>query len=184
MKKLLLVSSNPFKAKEVQEIMHTDVEVVNLDLDEIQGLDVETVAKHKLIQAYEKVKKPVMIDDVSFEVNAWNLFPGPLIKWILTAGGPELLLKMLGNEENRIANAVLAIGFHDGKKPYIFIGRAKGKIAHEVRGKNGFGWDKVFIPDGYDKTYAEMDTNLKNSISHRALALSLFKDFLKTNYGI
>lgn len=184
MKKITLVTSNPAKIKETQEILHIKVEVENIDLDEIQEIDLKKVALHKLNYAYEVVKKPVMIDDVSFEVDVWNGFPGPLIKWILKAGGPELLLKMLGGEKNRSATAALAIGFHDGKTPHIFIGKAKGNIAHSVRGRNGFGWDKVFIPEGYNKTYAEMDSKLKNSISHRGITLAKFKDFLKNNYGI
>jgi XTP/dITP diphosphohydrolase len=91
---------------------------------------------------------------------------------------------MLRNEKNRKARVGLVIGFHDGKKSNLFLGKANGTISNTVRGRDGFGWDKVFIPDGYDKTYAEMNPNLKNSISHRGIALSKFKDFLKTNYGI
>lgn len=184
MKKILLVTSNPAKIKEFQEIMHINVEIIDIDLDEIQDLDVEKIALHKLNEAYKKVKKPVMIDDVSFEVDAWNGFPGPLIKWILKAGGPELLLKMLKNEKNRKAQVGLVIGFHDGKKPHLFLGKAKGNIAHSVKGKDGFGWDQVFVPNGHELTYAEMKPELKNSISHRGIALSKFKVFLKASYDI
>jgi non-canonical purine NTP pyrophosphatase (RdgB/HAM1 family) len=184
MKNILLVTSNPAKVQEFQEIMHINVEIIDIDLDEIQEIDVEKIALHKLHEAYEKVKKPVLIDDVSFEVDAWNGFPGPLIKWILKAGGPELLLKMLKNEKNRKARVGLVIGFHDGNKPHLFLGKTYGTIAGTVRGKDGFGWDKVFIPEGYDLTYAEMEPELKNSISHRGIALSKFKDFLKENYDI
>ncbi len=177
--KIVFATGNKAKVKETQEILKFDIEISSIELDEIQEINLEKVAMHKLNQAFEIVKKPVIIDDVSFSVNAWNGFPGPLIKWILQAGnGPSLLLKMLEGEKNREAVASLAIGFHDGKKPRLFFGEAKGKIAKEIRGDNGFGWDRVFIPDGYDETYAEMDPKLKNSISHRSIALNKLSDFL------
>ena len=183
--KITLVTGNKFKADETEEILNTPIETSDIDIPEIQGLDLEKVAHHKLEQAYKLLKKPVMIDDVSFEVDAWNGFPGPLVKWILkVSDGPRIMLKMLESEKNRKAIARLAIGFHDGKKPYLFFGKAIGTIAHEIRGDYGWGWDKVFIPDGYTETFAEMDPKIKNSISHRGNALAKFKDFLKKEYNI
>ncbi len=183
--KIVFVTGNKFKAKETEEILNIKIQISDIELDEIQDLDLEKVALHKLDQAYRIIKKPVMIDDVSFEIEAWNNFPGPLIKWILKAGkGPGLLLKLLEGENNRKAVARLAIGFHDGEKPRIFFGEAKGTIAYEIRGNNGFGWDRIFIPDGYSQTFAEMEPKLKNSISHRGNALGKFNDFLKSNYDI
>lgn len=183
--KIILATGNKFKAKETEEILDIKLEVSSIELDEIQEIDLEKVALHKLNQAYKILKKPVMIDDVSFEINAWNSFPGPLVKWILKAGnGPSLLLKLLESEKDRRALAKLAIGFHDGKKPRLFFGQVKGTVAYEIRGDNGFGWDRVFIPDGYDETFAEMSSKLKNSISHRGIALAKFRDFLKKNYEL
>jgi non-canonical purine NTP pyrophosphatase (RdgB/HAM1 family) len=183
--KITLASGNKAKIRETEEILDIDLEVSEIELDEIQDLELDKVALHKINQAYSILKKPVMIDDVSFEIEAWNGFPGPLIKWMLKAGdGPALLLKLLENETNRNATAKLAIGFHDGKEPRLFIGEAKGTVALEIKGENGFGWDKVFIPEGYNETYAQMDKKLKNSISHRGLALSKFRDFLKDNYQL
>jgi XTP/dITP diphosphohydrolase len=95
-----------------------------------------------------------------------------------------LILKLMEGEKNRKATAKLAVGFHDGKNPHLFFGEAKGIVGFKIAGKQGFGWDRVFIPDGFDKTYAEMEPELKNSISHRGIALSKLKDFLKDNYGI
>lgn len=184
MKKILLVTSNPAKVQEFKEIMHIDVEILDIDLDEIQEMDVEKIALHKLNQAYEKVKKPVLVDDVSFEVDAWDSFPGPLVKWILKTGGPELIIKMMRHEKNRVARVGLVIGFHDGKKAHLFHGKVKGIVADSVRGESGFGWDKVFIQDGQTLTYAEMNSEEKNAISHRGVTLKKFKDFLKANYDI
>lgn len=182
---ITFVTGNEFKARETEEILAMNLEISKIELDEIQELDLEKVALHKLNQAYDILKKPVMIDDVSFEVGIWNNFPGPLIKWMLKAGGgPSLLLKLLEGKKDRSARARLAIGFHDGKKSHLFFGEARGTVALEIRGDNGFGWDRVFIPEGYDQTFAEMPIELKNSISHRGRALAQFQDFLKATYKI
>lgn len=182
--KITVVTGNKAKAEEIGRILNYDIEIADLDLDEIQEIDLEIVARQKLTQAFEIIKSPVIIDDVSFEVEAWNSFPGPLIKWILKAGGPELLLKMMEGQENRNATAKLAVGFHDGVNEYLFFGEAKGKISNDIRRENGFGFDRLFIPEGMDKTYSELDPEIKDKISHRGLGLSKFKDFLKANYEL
>lgn len=184
---LTLVSSNKKKASEVQRILKVPITVSQIDIEEIQELDLEKIALNKLEQAFQIIKKPVLIDDVSVEITAWSNFPGPLIKWLLHAGGGDdakVLLKMLGDEKNRKAKAKLAIGLHDGTKPHIFIGEVAGSIAEEIRGENGFGWDPVFIPDGYSQTFAEMSPDVKDSISHRGRALKKLSDFIKDNYEI
>ena len=63
---------------------------------------------------------------------------------------------MLEGEKNIKAKARLAVGFHDGKKTHIFIGEVEGSISEEMKGKNGFGWDPIFIPNGQKKTYAQL----------------------------
>lgn len=184
--KITFVTGNKSKAREVSRILDIPVEIKEFDIPEIQGLDLEDVALNKLNQAFEIVKSPVIIDDVSFEINAWNKFPGPLIKWILESGGgtASLILKLLENEINREATAKLAVGFHDGSKAHIFIGASEGEVSREIRGENGFGWDPIFIPKGSSMTFAEMDPVEKDKISHRGRALVKFKDFLKANYDI
>lgn len=181
---ITLVTGNKFKAEETKRILNIPLEIKDIDLDEIQEIDVEKVALHKLRQAYEVIGGPVLIDDVSFEMSAWNSFPGPLIKWILKAGGPELLLKMLKSEDNRGATARLVIGYKDENIEKIFIGEVAGNVGLEVKGENGFGWDKVFIPEGFDKTYAEMEPVEKDSISHRGRALKKLNDFLNAEIAV
>ena len=184
--KITFVTSNRKKVTEVQQILNIPLQISNIDLDEIQESNLEKVAMHKLNQAYSIIKCPVIIDDVAISIEAWNGFPGPLIKWILKAGdgGPSLLLKLLKNETNRNAKAMLAIGFHDGKSPHLFIGEARGTIAKEGIGENGLGWDPVFIPEDKKQTYAQMPVEEKNLISHRRKALDKLSDFLKCNYDI
>lgn len=178
-KNLTLVSGNKNKAREVERILKTPIETVNIDIDEIQSMDPQKITIHKVNEAFNIVKKPVIVDDVSFEVEVWNGFPGPLVKWLLEEkNDPTLMLRMLRDEQNRNATAKLYVGLHDGSKHHVFIGEVRGTISTEIRGDNGFGWDKVFIPDGYDQTFAEMDPSLKDKISHRGRAIAKLKKYL------
>ena len=184
-KELTLVSGNKKKAEEVERILKIPIKTLSLDIDEIQTMDQERLTLHKLNEAHRVVKGPVLVDDVSFEVKVWNGFPGPFIKWLLEEkNDPRLMLKMLGDEKDRKAKAVLVVGFHDGEKPYVFFGEVKCTVSYEIKGDNGFGWDKVFIPEGYAQTFAQMDPDLKDSMSHRGRALNKLSDFLKANYEV
>jgi len=182
MTKLTFVTSNKAKATDTQKILGFPIIIKEAELDEIQELDLEKVATHKVLQAYDKFKVPVFIDDVGFYIKVWNNFPGPFIKWILKAGGgsASLILKMLEGVKQREATAKLAVAYHDGKKIHIFLGEIKGTVANRIRAGNnfGFGWDSIFIPDGFDKTFGEMTFEEKNSISHRRKALDKFKNYL------
>lgn len=179
--KITLATGNKHKAKEVERILNIPLEIKEIELDEIQEINLEKVALHKLNQAYELVKKPVIVDDVSVEIDAWGGFPGPLVKWLVKAGNgnASLVLRMLKGEKNRKAKVKLAVGFHDGKKAHIFIGEVEGRISEEMKGKSGFGWDPVFIPNGQKKTYAQMSFEEKDRVSHRGKALRKLHDFLK-----
>ena len=178
MKKLYFVTSNKNKVKEVQEILKVPVEVASLEIDEIQSLDVEEVIRKKAEAAFAILKKPLFVDDVSFEIEAWGGFPGPFIKFIYLAGGYDLLTKMLSSEKNKKAKVIASIGYHDGKRVHIFKGYFFGTLV-EKRGDRGWGFDPYMIPDGHKKTFGEMENDLKNKISHRARVLEKFKQFLE-----
>ena len=179
---LTFVTGNKAKAEDTKKILGFPINIEEIELDEIQELDLEKVALHKVNQAYEKVKAPVFIDDVGFYIKAWKGFPGPFIKWILKAdeGSSGLLLKMFDGVKQREVTAKLAVAYHDGENVHIFTGEVKGRVAETIRAGNnfGFGWDAVFIPNGFDKTFGEMTFEEKNSISHRRKALDKFKKFL------
>ena len=179
MGKLYFATGNSGKADEAAKILDVPIEIVKLELEEIQSLDVKKVAEHKARQAFEKLGKPVFVDDVSFEVMAWNGFPGPFIKFISVAGGEELLLKMLKGEDDRRVKVTATIAYHDGKEIHIVEGSFMGTIV-ERRGKGGWGFDPFVIPEGQTKTFGEMDEELKNSVSHRYHALMNFKKLLNS----
>ncbi|MEX2007701.1 MAG: non-canonical purine NTP pyrophosphatase [Candidatus Levyibacteriota bacterium] len=179
MQKLYFVTGNRDKVDEAQKILGLPIEVVDVDINEIQSLDLAKVVKHKAEEAYKKVKKPLFVDDVSFEIKAWNGFPGPFIKFLRIAGNNrhELLLRMLSAEKDRAVRVIAGIGYHDGKKVHIIEGSFVGKIVPR-RGDKGWGFDPYVIPHGYTKTLGELDENVKNKISHRARALKKFKELL------
>jgi len=89
------------------------------------------------------------------------------------------VLKNMTGKTNRKAYFICVICLFDGKTPSFFEGKVYGTIAQEVKGSQGFGYDPIFIPDGYDKSFAEFLPEEKNQISHRAIALQKFKEFLE-----
>ncbi len=172
------ITSNKNKALELRQILGSSIKIKELDLDEIQSLDLDEVIKAKAKAAYEIVKKPVIVEDISFSIKYLNGLPGPFIKYFLMSIGTEGTVKLIGgNPSNTTVTA--AIAAYDGQKLKIFKGVVKGTLSKTNKGESGFGFDRIFIPSGYKQTYAQMDSELKNKISHRAKALNKLKKFLK-----
>lgn len=152
---------------------------IDIDIDETQEIDVRRVIEHKAKTAFESVGVPVLVEDTSLEIEAFNGLPGALIKWFLKSVGNDGICKMLSVFVNKKARAVTCVAIYDGTNIIIGEGVASGTISEFPRGETNFGWDPIFIPDGYDKTFAEMTSEEKNKISMRRLA---FEDFKKKHY--
>lgn len=176
-------TKNPNKLKEINEIIGKNLEQIDVELLEPQGLDVVEIVKEKARDAFHKTGKFVLVEDTGLEFAAWKGLPGALIKWFIQSVGNEGILKMLEGETNRQAIAKTAIGFYDGKECHVFVGVIKGIIPAEIRGKGGFGWDPIFIPEGHDKSFAEMTSEEKNAVSMRKLALLSLKEFFDKTTG-
>ncbi len=178
MKEIVFITGNENKLREARQILGIDMVSEKLDLRELQAVDLEDVIEEKLKHGYEILKRPVMVEDTGLFFNALHGFPGALIKMLLDKVGREGVVKVLDGFEDKSGVAKCAIGFtEDGKGLKVFIGEVKGQIV-EPRGESNFGWDPIFQPEGYDKTFAEMSAEEKNAISHRFKALKKFKDFL------
>lgn len=186
---IAFVTSNHNKFLECKDILESlclerDISSIELvhkpyDLVEIQD-SAYKCAKHKTNSASSLFPEtPILIEDVSLFVEAWDSLPGPYIKWF-TKIGVDRLVKMLSPFDNKNAEAVCIYGFSysDTPDPILFIGRKKGEIVSS-RGENGFGFDSIFKPEKQSKTFAEMDTQEKNLMSHRYKALSSFCDWWK-----
>lgn len=177
MKKIYFATGNKGKAREAEEILGVDVEVVHMDLDEIQSMNPKAIVRHKVEQAYKKIKAPVIVDDVSLEIDVWDKFPGAFVKY-LHGKDTKRILYMMRNEENRGATLICTVGFHDGRKIHCFTGRLRIKIADKNYGDGGWGLDPIIIPDGKNQTFGQMPEGEKNSDSHRTRAFKMLKKFL------
>lgn len=175
---LVVVTTNKNKLAEINTILGTNHQISKIDIPEIQSLDLDEVITQKAKDAYAKIKKPVMVEDISFEIKALNGLPGTFIKFFLKTLGTEGTVKLVSGLPTD-TKVTAAVAIFDGKTFKIFKGIVYGTLSQKDRGSNGFGFDKVFIPKGYRQTYAEMPQELKNQISHRAKALRKVKEFLK-----
>ena len=173
---LVVITSNIGKIEEINAILGTDHKVSTIEVPEIQSLDLDEVITAKAKAAYEKIKKPVLVTDVSLEIEGLSGLQGPFVKFFLKTLGAEKTVKLVkGSRRTKVTDAVAV---YDGKILKIFKGTVWGKVVPKSRGTSGFGFDFVFVPDGYRQTYAQMPSAVKNKISHRAMALKKLKDYL------
>lgn len=177
LKNFVLVTTNKNKLAEINQILGTTHKLSKIEIPEIQSLDLDQVIMEKAKSAYEKIKKPVLVEDISFEIQSLNGLPGPFVKFFLQTLGTERTVKLVSNKSTK-TKVTAALALYDGTNLKIFKGIVWGTLSKKNRGEGGFGFDKVFIPKGYKQTYAQMDPKVKNKISHRAKALGKLKTYL------
>lgn len=178
MEQITFVTGNKNKAAEMERILGTPVDCAALDLPEIQSLDLETVVKDKVERAYSKLNRPVMVEDTALVFRALGRLPGTFIKWFADELGYDGLCRLLGPEVDRSATVSAAIAYHDGTDVHIFTGTCDGAIATEPRAGEGFGFDCIFIPEGYEQAWSELQHAVKDAMSHRARAAQNFATYL------
>jgi XTP/dITP diphosphohydrolase len=189
MKQLIFVTHNAHKAEEVKAIINNTFEIKNLSdinfFDEIPetGNTFKENALQKAQYINQKLGCNCFADDSGLSVDALNGEPGVLSARY--AGEPsnsqrntEKLLDALKNETNRKAQFTTIIAVILNEQTYFFEGIIHGTITKTPQGNGGFGYDPIFIPDGYDKTFAELPAEIKNKISHRAIAMQKFQQFI------
>ncbi len=151
MKHPVFITGNQNKADYLAKTLGIELEHQKIDLDEIQSVNPLEIVEHKVRQAYDMIQKPVLVEDVSLVFNALNGLPGPFIKFFVEAeNGLENLCRMLDGFEDRSAFASVVYGYFDGETLEIIPGKMDGMIATSPRGEGGYGWDKIFEPEGYD----------------------------------
>jgi len=155
MKQITFITGNQNKADYLTSYLGLPVEHVKIDLDELQSLDLKEIVEHKVRQAYAKIQKPVIVEDVSLEFHALGKLPGPFIRFFVEEVPFETLCSMLDGKD-RSATARCVFGYYDGKDLKLFEGKLDGEIAKIPAGENGYGWDRIFIPEGYQVTRAEL----------------------------
>lgn len=171
------ITGNANKFAEVKSML-PKVEQLDIDLPEIQEIDAKEIIKAKLEAAYQHAEGEFIVEDTSLYLDGLGGLPGPLIKWFLKTIGNDGLVKLSQSFGNDGAEAKTIIGYARNRDEiYFFEGIVKGKIV-EARGKLGFGWDPIFLPDGHSKTFAEMEGEEKNLVSMRRIAVNKLADFL------
>jgi len=178
--KIHFVTTNKNKFREAKEILapleDTQIKQAKVKILEIQSMDAKKIVEDKAKKAYEKLKKPVIVEDTSLHIRSWKNFPGPFIAWVVKTIGIDGVCRMVGLDKKARAEAYVA--YYDGKKMRIFSGSIDGRIARKPKGKRRFDWDRIFIPAGHSKTFAEMKIEDKNRISHRMKAFVKLRNYL------
>lgn len=192
MDKLVLASRNKHKIAEMQEILKgLGIEVLSaLDFPQLEDVDedqptLEGNALKKARYVHEQTGLPALSDDTGLEVEALDGAPGVYSaryagQNVTYQDNVTKLLKELSGVSKRSAQFRTVVALTDGDQEYAFEGICKGKVLTEQRGDKGFGYDPVFQPEGYELTFAELDTSVKNEISHRGRAVQKFIEFLKS----
>jgi non-canonical purine NTP pyrophosphatase (RdgB/HAM1 family) len=155
MKPVTFITGNQSKADYLAKYLGFPVSHKKLDLDEIQSLDLKKIVEHKVRQAFKKIQKPVIVEDVSLEFAAFGKLPGTFIKFFVDEVPFERICSMLADNP-REATARCVFGYYDGEQLKLFEGSLSGEIATKPAGENGYGWDKIFIPQGYKVTRASL----------------------------
>jgi non-canonical purine NTP pyrophosphatase (RdgB/HAM1 family) len=178
---LVYVTGNPKKAKFFARIVTVPYTHQALELEEIQSLDFEEIVEHKVRQAYEAIKKPVVVGDNGLILHALGKLPGPLVKWFMESLGEEGLCRLLDRYDDRSAMAVTCLGYYDGTELKIFKGERPGRIANQPSTAGDWpGWNNIFIPEGFDKPWPELSEKDQNEQASTWQALQQLETYLKS----
>lgn len=192
--KIVFATNNSHKLEEIRQILGESIEVLSLadincheDIPETAPT-IEGNAMMKARYVYDKYGTPCFADDTGLEVEALDGAPG--VYSARYAGGEghdseanmRKLLHELEGKENRRAQfrtIIALIEQKDGKPvAHTFEGKIEGHISNEKRGTSGFGYDPIFVPEGYEQSFAELGNEIKNKISHRARAVARLAEYL------
>jgi XTP/dITP diphosphohydrolase len=195
MKKLVFASGNKHKLSEIATKLTTKLEVISMrDLgfeDEIEepGATLEENAEIKAKHINKLYSVDCFADDTGLEIEALNGAPGVYSARFAGEGcsfddNVQKTLALLADKSNRKACFRTVICLIINNETHFFEGRIDGEITTERFGTDGFGYDPIFRPDGFEKTFAEMSQSEKNQISHRALAVDKLVQFFTSNLGV
>jgi non-canonical purine NTP pyrophosphatase (RdgB/HAM1 family) len=177
---LVFVTSNIGKLREAEAVLGRTLDHCGLDLTEVQTLDLTEVVRGKARMAYERLGRPVLVEDTALELAGLGGFPGPLIRWLLASVGPEGICRITNCFGDVAATARCLVCATDGSEEISGEGVVEGTIALEPRGEGGFGWDSAFAPSGGGgRTFGEMSEEEKNLISHRYKAFIALREALE-----
>ncbi len=177
--KIYFVTTNKGKWKEFQEaIGNYEIERVDMTYPEMQADSLQEVTRYGLHYLAKKIGGAFIIEDSGLFIHALNGFPGVFSSYVFKSIGNKGILNLMEGIKERKAFFHSMIALYD-EKMHFFEGVCEGEIAPEGRGKEGFGYDPIFIPEGGEKTFGEMETKEKNEYSHRGKAIRKLLNYLK-----
>lgn len=177
------VSRNKAKIEEATRALAKfgiQVTARHLDFTELQDDNIENVVRHKLEEAAKVIKGPVLVDDTGVFLAAYDKFPGALAGYVLRSLGYKGFLNLLNNEDRNVTLETVAAIHIPGTGTEVFKGECRGRITESPTGmdNNAFPLDRLFIPEGESRTFAEMDFEEKSKYSARVRALELLGRYL------
>lgn len=178
---LTFITGNQNKADFLAKYLGLPVSHRKLDLDEIQSLDIHEVVEHKAREAYRLLGTPVIVEDASLTIQAMGRLPGPFIKWFLEDLGLQGLIDHANVNPDRTAVGHVCYGLYDGTEVRFFDGEMHGRIAEDISTEtNGFsfGFDAIFINEGFDVPRTEMSEADYARTSYRTMALHGLREAL------
>jgi len=190
--KLVFASNNKHKLEEIAEIAGSAFQIISLQelgcTDEIPETQptIEGNALQKARYIYNKYKVNCFADDTGLEIEALNGDPGVYSARFAGEGcsfddNMDKTLSLLKGTLNRKAKFRTVIALLYNEKEYLFEGFVKGDMLEEKRGEKGFGYDAIFMPEGYNESFAQMSSTIKNKLSHRSMAARNMMAFIKSN---
>ncbi|MEK7602540.1 MAG: non-canonical purine NTP pyrophosphatase [Patescibacteria group bacterium] len=177
MKDVVFITGNERKADYLAQYLGIPVEHVKMELDEIQSLDFTEVVRHKVRQAYIRVDRPVLVEDSGLEFASFGRLPGTFSKSFIHEIGLEAMCRLVDGRD-RSATVRCVFGYFDGEHEAYFEGSMSGTIAEHPVGKSGFGFDTIFIPEGYKVTRAELSEDDDRKTYLRIKPFEQVKEFL------
>ncbi|AEB94192.1 MAG: XTP/dITP diphosphatase [Metallosphaera sp.] len=173
-----VVTSNEHKFAELKDLSGHKVRLVRIDSPklEIQADSLEEIVRYSAVTFFSLFRFPLIVEDSGLFIEALNGFPGPYTNYVKRTLDNEGILKLMNGIENRRAIFRSVIGYIDVERLELFKGEINGHIGDKAEGDKGFGFDPIFIPNGYNISFAQMDLKEKNLISHRSQA---FREFLR-----
>ncbi|MHA1675832.1 MAG: XTP/dITP diphosphatase [Candidatus Njordarchaeales archaeon] len=181
---LFFATGNKHKILEINEILKEsglDIKLVPIrgNKIEIQAETLEEIVSYALKQLKKKGVNYVIVEDAGLFINYFKGFPGPYSHYVYKKIGNKGILKLMDGIKDRSAYFKSVIGLIINGNFKLFSGVSKGKIANEIRGRYGFGFDPIFIPEGYSKTFGELQVSMKNRLSHRGKSARKLAEYLR-----
>ncbi|MCE4601634.1 MAG: XTP/dITP diphosphatase [Desulfurococcales archaeon] len=183
---LYLATRNRNKFLEAAGILSSspiDLKMLEVDKEEIQADDPEPIALHAARRIHRETGLPVVVDDTGLYIHHLGGFPGPYAEYVYRTIGLKGILRLMVDAIDRRACFKTSLALVSSSYEHVFNGVTCGVITREIRGSEGFGYDPIFIPEGYSRTYAEMSLDEKNRVSHRGKAFRELAKWAENTVG-